>query len=410
MIRKVLQAYRQSFTGLSRETWILSLVLMVNRCGYMAVPFMSLYVTQYLKRPATDAGLIITLFGIGSIAGAAAGGHLTDRFGYRPVQIVSAVVTGVLFLVFAAITHFSTLCLLSIVIAFFAEAFRPANFTAIAAYAAPGTETRSYSLNRLATNIGWAVGTSLGGILASINYHLLFLVDGTINVLAGLAIFAFLPSRSAIRKTVGKIKRTVAGPWQDSWFIKFLLLTTVFSTCFFLMFRVGPLYFKEGWKMDEAVIGIILGLNGVIIALFEMVLVNWLTKKTTSLYFVHFGALMVAGSFLFLVLPFNIPVILATASVSLFTLGEMFAIPFINTFVVSSSNESNRGQYAAAYTMSWSVAQVIGPSGGFFIAEKIGYVPLWYLLVFLLLFCAAGFRQLYLSVSLRPSPAVQRAE
>ena len=73
MIRKVIDAYRASFTGLSRETWLLSLVILVNRCGYMAVPFMSMYITQSLHRSIEDAGLIITLFGVGSVLGAMAG-------------------------------------------------------------------------------------------------------------------------------------------------------------------------------------------------------------------------------------------------------------------------------------------------------------------------------------------------
>src|SRR5205085_3534381 len=106
-----------------RETWLLGAVIFVNRCGYMAVPFMSLYVTQYLKRPASDAGLIITLFGVGSILGAATGGALTDKIGYRPVQSFASITGGSFFLLFAGITHFSTLCFLSVVISFFSEAF-----------------------------------------------------------------------------------------------------------------------------------------------------------------------------------------------------------------------------------------------------------------------------------------------
>ena len=65
----IIDTYKKSFSGLSRETWLLSVVMMINRGSYMAVPFMGLYVTQYLARPTSDAGLIITIFGIGSILG-----------------------------------------------------------------------------------------------------------------------------------------------------------------------------------------------------------------------------------------------------------------------------------------------------------------------------------------------------
>ena len=79
MVQKIIQNYKVSFSGLSRETWLLSLVILINRCGYMAVPFMSMYITQSMHRSIADAGLIITLFVVGSVLGAMAGGYFTDR-------------------------------------------------------------------------------------------------------------------------------------------------------------------------------------------------------------------------------------------------------------------------------------------------------------------------------------------
>ena len=94
MLRKIVTVYKESFSGLSRESWVLSIVMFINRSSSMAVPFMSLYMTQYLHRPASDAGIIIALFGVGSIAGAAVGGKLTDMIGFRSVQIFSSIIGG----------------------------------------------------------------------------------------------------------------------------------------------------------------------------------------------------------------------------------------------------------------------------------------------------------------------------
>lgn len=396
MFRQIFKAYHTSFSGLSKETWLLSIVILVNRCGYMAVPFMGLYVTQSLHRPASDAGIIISLFGVGSILGAIAGGKLTDMFGFRPVQIFSSLIGGVFFLLFSQITHFNTLCVLALVISFFSDAFRPANFAAIAAYAAEGKETRSYSLNRLAINIGWAFGVSMGGIIASFNYQLLFIVDGVVSILVAIAIFMFLPAVKDFRKAIQKKLENVVvrKPWQDPLFVQFLLLTTVFATCFFLMFRVVPVFFKEVWHLDEAIIGLILGVNGVIIALFEMVMISKIENKRAPSFYIVLGVLIVGLSFAFLMLPKFLPVVVALISVVCFTFGEMFAIPFVNTFVIKRSNEFNRGQYAAGYTVAWSIAQVIGPTGGFYLAEKFGYNPLWISITIMLLLCAYGYSAL----------------
>ena len=395
MLRQIINAYKTSFSGLSKETWILSFVILLNRCGYMAVPFMGLYVTQSLHRPESDAGIVISLFGVGAILGAAAGGKFTDMFGFRPVQIFSSIIGGALFLLFSQINNFTLLCVMSVLISFFYDAFRPANFAAIAAYSSPGLETRSYSLNRLATNIGFSFGITIGGLIASINYKLLFIVDGVVSILVGLAIFLLLPTVKGFRKTaIEKAKNVfVRKPWQDSLFIKFVLLTTVFATCFFLMFRVVPVFFKQEWHIDEAAIGLILGVNGALIALLEMIMISKIENKRSAKFYIVTGVLIVSFSFAFLMIPKTLPIVLALLSIVGFTFGEMFSMPFINTFVIKRSNEFNRGQYAAGFSIAWSIAQIT-PVAGFYLAEKLGYNMLWLSSGVLLLFCAYGYNSL----------------
>jgi len=393
MFKLIFNTYRSSFIGLTKETWLLSLVMLLNRCGSMAVPFMGLYVTQSLHRSEMDAGLIIALFGVGSILGSATGGKLTDVIGFRPVQILSSIIGGILFLLFSTITHFASLCVLSVVISFFSDAFRPANFTAVAHYAKEGTITRSYSLNRLAVNIGWSVGISLAGIVASFNYTLLFIVEGAVSIMVGLSILAFLPNVKGYRKQAKEIKSRllILKPWQDAFFVKFILLTTVFITCAFLMFRVVPVFFKEQWHINEFEIGIVIGLNGAVIALFEMVMINKIENKRPPIFFIIVGAVFFAISYLILSAPIIFHLAAAVLTIVIFSVGEMFALPFINTVVISRSNEHNRGLYAAGYTLSWSFAQVIGPLAGFFIAKHFGFNWLWMGLAAMLLLCAYGF-------------------
>ncbi|RDC58251.1 MFS transporter [Pedobacter chinensis] len=393
MFKLILNTYKISFSGLSRETWLLSIVMMFNRCGSMAVPFMGLYVTQSLHRSEIDAGLIITLFGVGSILGSAIGGKLTDMIGFRPVQILSSIIGGILFILFSTITHFSTLCVLAVVISFFSEAFRPANFTAVAHYATEGTITRSYSLNRLAVNIGWSVGISLAGIIASINYKLLFIVEGGVSIIVGLLILSFLPQVKGFIKKAREnaTNMVIMKPWRDVFYVKFILLTTVFITCAFLMFRVVPVFFKEQWHIDEFAIGIIIGINGAVIALFEMIMINKIEAKRPPMFFIIVGAVFFAVSYIMLSAPVNFHLVTAIAVIIIFTGGEMFSLPFINTIVISRSNEHNRGLYAAGYTLSWSCAQVIGPLLGFYIAKNLSYNWLWLGLACMLLLCAWGF-------------------
>ncbi|TDE15415.1 MFS transporter [Dyadobacter psychrotolerans] len=397
MIRSILRIYRISFTGLSRETWLLSVVILINRCGYMAIPFMSMYITQSLHRSIADAGLIITLFGVGSVLGAMAGGYLTDKIGFHPVQVVSLIISGLLFVLFGHVDNFNGLCFLTVVLSFFVEAFKPANNSAIATYSSRENMTRSYALNRLATNIGFGFGTSVGGILAAINYHLLFWVDGVVYVVAGIMIILLLPSGKNLKNNVIENAEFASGksPWKDPFFVRFIILVTLYMFSFILIFRIVPVYWKQELGIGEATIGLLLGMNGVIIALFEMVMIQKLGSRKPDHYYIIAGVLFTAASFLCLVIPAIAPVVIGAFTVFLFTIGEMLTLPYMNTLVVSRSTESNRGKYSAAYSLSWAVAQVIGPASGGYVAENFGYNALWIVLVVLSVFCAFGFKFLF---------------
>jgi MFS family permease len=74
---------------------------------------------------------------------------------------------------------------------------------------------------------------------------------------------------------------------------------------------------------------------------------------------------------------------LALASSVVITFGEMFSMPFMNSYWISRSSEHNRGQYAALYTIGWGTAQVAAPSIGGFIADRYSYTSLWWI-VFLI--------------------------
>lgn len=198
MLAATRRLYRDAYTGLSRDTWYLTLVMLINRSGTMVVPFMTIYCTQKLHFTLTQAGFIMGLFGFGSIIGALIGGKITDRFGFYIQQIVALFSGGVMFIVTRYLTSYPLLCVGVFVLSICNESFRPANAAAVAFYSTAENCTRSYSLNRLAVNLGWAVGGALGGFLASVSYGLLFWADGCTNVLAALLLLRLLPYRKTV--------------------------------------------------------------------------------------------------------------------------------------------------------------------------------------------------------------------
>ena len=156
----------------------------------MVVPFLTLYLTTpEMGCTLSQAGTVMGLFGLGSVVGAFIGGKLSDKIGFHIVQLMSLLLGGLMFILLGQVKSYELICVTTFFLSLVNEAFRPANSSAIAYYSTSENRTRSYSLNRLAINLGWAIGASLGGLIASYNYELLFWVDGMTNIAAATLLF-----------------------------------------------------------------------------------------------------------------------------------------------------------------------------------------------------------------------------
>ncbi|PTQ96739.1 putative MFS family arabinose efflux permease [Mucilaginibacter yixingensis] len=395
MVTSPVELYKQAYSGLSRNSWILSLVMFINRSGTMVIPFMTLYCTQILHFSVGQAGLILGIFGLGSITGAFIGGKLTDRYGFYDIQVAALIVGGLLFMLLGFQRSFTMLAIVSFILSLCNDAFRPANSTAIAYHSSPENKTRSYSLNRLAVNLGWAFGGAIGGMLASFNYHLLFWADGCTNILAGLVLLKLMP-RSVIKSNHVIKERPTGGAsaYHDKVYIAFIVLALLFAACFFQMFTIQPLFYKSEWGLNERFIGVLMAANGVFIALFEMVIVHNLEGRRHGLKYIATGVTLAAIAFgLLNFMP--AAKLSATLIILLITLGEILAMPFMNAFWIVRTSEHNRGQYAAMYSMCWSAAQILAPTIGSQIIIWGHYSMLWWVMTVSCTVSAVGFVVLY---------------
>lgn len=396
-MKRAFNLYKSAYGGLSPATWWLSLVMLVNRCGTMVLPFMTLYLTENKHVSIGEAGFVMALFGAGSIVGGFLGGRLTDKIGFYYIQLIALMGGGVMFFILGHAESYSSICIVTFLLSLVNEAFRPANSAAVAYYSEERNRTRSFSLNRLAINLGWALGGGLGGFIAAYDYHLLFWIDGFSNIGAAILLWAVLgPSKSRSRQAQPKSPvhaGSIPSAYRDKPYLIFIVLTTVFAYCFFQLFTTLPLFYKQGLGLEERYIGGLMAMNGLVIAAIEMVMVFKIEGRRNDLHFVFYGVLLVGLSFGL----YNLliaPALLAVLCMLLATFGEMFSMSFMNSYWANRSLPENRGQYAGLYAIAWSSAQVLGPGTGALIADKYGFAVLWWILAGFCLIAALGFKWL----------------
>lgn len=383
--------FRNAFGGLSRQVWLLAIVMFINRSGTMVIAFLTVYLTQKLHFSIQQAGVVMTLFGVGSIFGTWMGGKLTDKIGYYPVQFWSLFLGGIMFIVMVQTQHFYLLCIYAFCLSAFGEAYRPANSASIADFSTPETFTRSVSLIRLAINIGWSIGPAIGGFLAARDYNLLFWADGITNIGAGIFVWAFLrgtrKKKDVITSEVVINKRDSA--LKDHPYMIFIVFASLYAIAFSQLFTIGPLFYKQACNLTEVQIGYLLGLNGLLVALFEMIFIYKIEGKFRRLSLISFGAFLVIPNYIIFLLTHNYSWLIV--GIIFATFSEMFAMPFMNAFSIERAKPHNRGQYSALYAMSWSVAQISAPLIGTQTIALFGFDTLWYILGSLGLVATLGF-------------------
>ena len=186
-------AYREAFSGLPLAVWTLCGVALIHRSGNMVLPFLTLYLTVERGFTAAQAGLIVGMYGVGSMGGSWLGGTLADRWEPRRAQLWSLGLGGAGMFALGPLRDPLALAAGVLVTSLIIEALRPANMAAIVRRVPGESRARAFALLRLAANIGWGVGPALGGVLAARDYGWLFVGNGLAAWLAAAVLFVAVP-------------------------------------------------------------------------------------------------------------------------------------------------------------------------------------------------------------------------
>ena len=387
-MKNLFRSYFESFGGLRREIWLLSVITLINRAGTMVIPFLSLYLTKSRGFSLEEVGWILTFFGLGSVTGSWLGGKLTDKIGHYRTMALSLIGSSVLFVLLQFPDSFWTICLGIYLVMTVADIFRPAVFVAISAYSKPQNRTRSVTLIRLAINLGFSAGPALGGlIIATGGYSGLFWVDGLTCLAAGILLLKLLHPKRSIPEPEDIIINAKTAI-SDKLYLIFIFAMMIFGFIFIQYFSTMPLYYAESHQLNELEIGLLLGLNGLTIFLFEMPLIKFMeNRKHTATGYVILGTILTGFSFLVINLTDWVGILMV--GMLLATVGEMIGFPFSNSFALNRSDGKKRGSYMALYSIAFSVSHIFGHNSGMQLIDKFGFEFTWYTMFGLALFACS---------------------
>jgi predicted MFS family arabinose efflux permease len=389
-VARLLNLYRDAFRGLSREVWILSAFLFINRAGTMVLAFLVLYLTQHHGYSESQAGRVLVWFGAGGVVGVWVGGALVDRVGFKVVQVGCLTLGGLGFIAFSFVAPGWPMSLGALALGFVLEGFRPANGAAISAFSRPENRARAFGLNRLAINLGVSVGAALGGILAEVDFQLLFWVDGATCLLAALGMHLVIPAARPKPREPATADATDS-PWRDPLFLGVFGLLIVGGMVFFQVLSTYPLHLGEVYGYSKRWIGWILAINALTIVLVEMPLVKSIEGRR-PLPLIGFAMLLVGLGFG--LLPLSSSVAWVVALVLVWTVGEMLMAPMSITWVANRAGEGSRGAYMAAFGISFSTCAALAPLVGTAVFEYLGPNVLWASCLVLGLVACVGFQVL----------------
>jgi len=353
--------------------WLLFTGVLLNRLGILVPSFLALFLAAESGVSPGVIGVLVGVWGAGSVTGSLAGGALADRAGPRGAVLLSQAVAVAACAVLATAGRAEPLAVAAFLAGCASTLHKPAGTVVVARTLPKDEHVRAFGLLYWASNIGAAVSPAVSGFLLDASgYWLIVLNVGT--ALGYSAVASRLPGPGEPGSAKGQESLTaLLAPFRSAAVARFLVLSFCLAAIYLQKQSTLPLDMKAH-GLTPHVYGLVISLNGFLIITTQP-LVSRLTRHLDVDTQFLLAALLVATGFGANALASN-PWSYA-AALLIWTAGEMLLVPQASAFLVRHAPPGRVGSYQGAYGFVWNLGLVLGAPAGMTVLQTWGSTTLW---------------------------------
>lgn len=406
MFQRIQKVYRE----FPRNFWILVGAAFIDRVGGTLIfPFFALYITQKFGIGMTQAGLLLGVFSFFGFVGNILGGALTDRFGRKWMVLFGLVFSAASSISLGVANELWLFYVLAMLVGLLSDIAGPAWQAMVADILPENKRTEGFGVLRVVSNLAWIVGPTIGGLLASQSFLLLFIMDAASSLITAAIVFKHIPeTKPEPTETTEKaesILQTLAGygkVFADRLYISYIICSMLMLIVYLQMYNTLSVFLRDQHGVSPQQYGFLLTSSAITVVLLQF----WTTRQIKNFP----PMLMMALGSVFYLIGFSMFGFVAAYSlfvlaIVLITIGEMVVMPVSQALAANFAPEDMRGRYLAIFSLAWTIPSMIGPTAAGLIMDNYNPNWVWYAGGMICALSTAGF--LYLHYAARSRIAFQ---
>ncbi len=343
--------------GLPRAFWVMWWGTLINRLGGFVAPFLILFLTGERQLTTFQATTVVSIMGLGGFVGELLGGHFADRMGRRRVMLTAMLLSPVALLALGFSTRYWVMIGTAFATSLLSSMYRPAANAAVADLVPSAERTRAYSLLYWATNLGFAFAPLLAGLIATVSYNLLFILNSAATFAYGLLLrFGVPETRTSI--TVRRSTVTAGQLLKGNRLLMAVMVLALLHALVLQQAYVTLPLDMQAKGLGAATYGQVLALNGAVVVSLGLFAGRFLERYPVS----H----VLMAAFLLTGLGFGLNAFAHTAAIFSFgviiwTFGEMAGVTALAVLPSLLAPLHLRGTYAGLLGATWGLSGMLAP-------------------------------------------------